>query len=145
MPPVNWGVGVPGIGVGGVPTGITGTEDASSFGGQATRRTSVMVEKPLSSSFNIAIGFPGVAPSPVNGEAASTSRIFARNIDLIVGPWGILDNDAWCARLRRRRLQFVGRHLCERRFRKDGATSSSEYKPVEIPTFHRNPPSCRFT
>ena len=27
---------------------------------------------------HIAIGFPGVAPSPVNGEAASTIRIFAR-------------------------------------------------------------------
>jgi hypothetical protein len=36
----------------------------------------------------IALGFPGIAPGPVDAYAPLARRVFARNVILIVGPSG---------------------------------------------------------
>ena len=37
-------------------------------------------------------------------------------------------------------LQFLGRHLCERRFCENGGNPGADHKPVEVPTFHCTAP-----
>src|SRR5262249_58182779 len=92
---------------------------------------------------SVAIGLPGIAPGPVNGEATLSGHILARNVHLIVGAWRVLDDDSGRGCLRRRSLQFLAGHLCQRRFRKGGAGPSAEHEPVEIPPFHSTPLSRR--
>src|SRR6516164_9264500 len=56
---------------------------------------------------DVAVGFPGIAPGPVQGETSSTRRVFSWNIHLIIGPWRSLDDNTWRGWLRRRTFHFL--------------------------------------
>ena len=51
-----------------------------------TRRTSVIVEKRLSSPAGVPVGFPRVAPGPVDAHPAFAARVLAGDVVLVVGP-----------------------------------------------------------